>query len=343
MNAVALALCVSKNFFTNVWIDALAPYARSFFSSNDAEGLAFAALNKCEEAVTPKDLDEDEDHGEDLCNCKFSLAYGAKILLNRTALRLKRGRRYGLCGANGCGKSTLMRAISNEQFEGFPPRSALKTVYVEHDIDGSEADTPLVEFMLSSTGVETQDAAEVKHILLEYGFSELMVTKMAIGELSGGWKMKLVLARAMLMNADILLLNEPTNYLDVVNVAWLENYLLGLKTMTSIIVSHDFSFLDHVCSDIIHYEPNYKLKCYNGNLSQFVKKSTSCRLVLLFGRYTDLVYVPRAWVPGGHQDQGARHFEDEERRFPVRGVREEAVAGYLYAVFAGLACGGYRV
>ncbi|KAG1435808.1 hypothetical protein G6F56_013826 [Rhizopus delemar] len=122
----------------------------SFYTAEDAEALAIAALNKCEEAVTPKDLEEEDDEGEDLCNCEFSLAYGAKILLNRTALRLKRGRRYGLCGANGCGKSTLMRAIANEQVEGFPPRSELKTVYVEHDIDGSEADTPLVDFILAS-------------------------------------------------------------------------------------------------------------------------------------------------------------------------------------------------
>ncbi|KAI8356156.1 armadillo-type protein [Blakeslea trispora] len=272
MNDIALSLCVAKNFFKDVWIKSLSPYAKAFYAASDAENLAFTALNKCEEAVTPKDAEEEDDEGEDLCNCEFSLAYGAKILLNRTALRLKRGRRYGLCGANGCGKSTLMRAIANEQVEGFPPRSELKTVYVEHDIDGSEADTPLVDFILASEGVETKDPEQVRKILLEYGFSELMVTKMAIGELSGGWKMKLALARAMLMNADILLLDEPTNHLDVVNVAWLENYLLGLKTVTSIIVSHDSGFLDHVCSDIIHYEPNYKLKRYKGNLSEFVKK-----------------------------------------------------------------------
>ncbi|KAG0765971.1 hypothetical protein G6F57_004957 [Rhizopus arrhizus] len=272
LNDIALTLCVSKNFFKNIWIESLAPYAKSFLSGPDAEGLAISALNKCEEAVTPKDPEEEDEEGEDLCNCEFSLAYGAKILLNRTALRLKRGRRYGLCGANGCGKSTLMRAIANEQVEGFPPRSELKTVYVEHDIDGSEADTPLVDFILASEGVETKDPEQVRKILLDYGFSEQMVTKMAIGELSGGWKMKLALARAMLMNADILLLDEPTNHLDVVNVAWLENYLLGLKTVTSIIVSHDSGFLDHVCSDIIHYEPNYKLKRYKGNLSEFVRK-----------------------------------------------------------------------
>ena len=63
---------------------------------------------------------EEEEPGEDLCNCEFSLAYGAKILLNMAKLRLKKGKRYGLCGPNGAGKSTLMRAIANGQVEGFP-------------------------------------------------------------------------------------------------------------------------------------------------------------------------------------------------------------------------------
>ena len=74
---------------------------------------------------------------------------GGKILLNNSRLWLKRGRRYGLCGPNGCGKSTLMRAIANGQLEGFPPKEELRTVYVEHDIDSSEADTPVVEFVYS--------------------------------------------------------------------------------------------------------------------------------------------------------------------------------------------------
>eukprot|EP00879_Flechtneria_rotunda_P033022 GHRR01036538.1.p1 GENE.GHRR01036538.1~~GHRR01036538.1.p1 ORF type:complete len:115 (-),score=20.52 GHRR01036538.1:54-398(-) len=56
-----------------------------------------------------------EEEGEELCNCEFSLAYGAKILLNNATMRLIRGRRYGLCGPNGVGKSTLMRAIANGQ------------------------------------------------------------------------------------------------------------------------------------------------------------------------------------------------------------------------------------
>ncbi len=68
-------------------------------------------------------------------------------------------------------------------------------------------------------------------------------------------------ARAMLMKADIMLLDEPTNHLDVKNVAWLEEYLTHLPDVTSMVVSHDSGFLDHVCTGIIHYE-NRKLKHY---------------------------------------------------------------------------------
>lgn len=83
--------------------------------------------------------------------------------------------------------------------------------------------------------------------------------------------MKLAMARAMLQDADILLLDEPTNHLDVVNVKWVEDYLNGLKNVTSIIVSHDSGLLERVCTHIIQIE-NLKLKLHKGNLSEFVKK-----------------------------------------------------------------------
>ena len=76
----------------------------------------------------------EEEEGEELCDCRFSLAYGGKILLTNARLRLQRGRRYGLCGANGVGKSTLLRSISRGHLEGFPPLDVLRTVYVEHDL-----------------------------------------------------------------------------------------------------------------------------------------------------------------------------------------------------------------
>jgi elongation factor 3 len=90
-----------------------------------------------------------QEEGEELCNCEFSLAYGAKILLNNALMRLIRGRRYGLCGPNGVGKSTLMRAIANGQVEGFPPADELRTVYVEHDIQAALADLNVVDFVFA--------------------------------------------------------------------------------------------------------------------------------------------------------------------------------------------------
>ena len=102
---------------------------------------------------------------------------------------------------------------------------------------------------------------EVGKALTELGFTDLMQHS-PVASLSGGWKMKLALARAMLYKAQIMLLDEPTNHLDVKNVAWLENYLISLKDVTSVMVSHDSGFLDHVCQSIIHYEPNRKLRIY---------------------------------------------------------------------------------
>ncbi|KAI7093284.1 ABC transporter domain-containing protein, partial [Hortaea werneckii] len=91
-----------------------------------------------------------------------------------------------------------------------------------------------------------------------------------VGSLSGGWKMKLALARAMIMNADVFLLDEPTNHLDVGNVKWLQEYLKSHTEISSLIVSHDSGFLDEVCTDIYNYESK-KLVHYKGNLSELVK------------------------------------------------------------------------
>jgi len=258
------------------WITQVTPYLAAA-GSTAASAAARQVLGLLEEehhAATHAGAEEDEP-GEDLCNCEFSLAYGAKILLNMARLRLKKGHRYGLCGPNGAGKSTLMRAIANGQVEGFPPPTELKTVYVEHDIDSEEADTPALDYVASDPQLAGTSREEVAAMLTSVGFSQEYQQK-AVGSLSGGWKMKLALARAILLKAQILLLDEPTNHLDVHNVAWLQNYLIGLKDVTAMIVSHDSTFLDAVCTNIIHYE-NRKLRTYRGNLSEFVKLKPEAR------------------------------------------------------------------
>lgn len=265
---LAVNLVNAKNFDTSEW-GSLAPYLAYLSATPEPAVVAseWAVKSSSDEGDDEDALDEEEE-GEDLCNCQFSLAYGAKILLNTAQLRLKRGRRYGLCGKNGTGKSTLMRAIQNGQVEGFPSPDVVRTFYVEHDIDGSEEDTTILDFILSDKRI-LAEKSEIIETLASVGFDEVRQGS-SIGSLSGGWKMKLALARAILFKADILLLDEPTNHLDVVNVAWLENYLTSLKTCTSIIVSHDSGFLNNVITDVIHLN-RFKLRRYRGNLEDFVK------------------------------------------------------------------------
>jgi elongation factor 3 len=120
---------------------------------------------------------------------------------------------------------------SSSQVEGFPSPDEVRTFYVEHDIDGTEEETTVLNFILESKSIQA-GREEVIETLASVGFDDVRQSQ-GIGALSGGWKMKLALARAILFKADILLLDEPTNHLDVVNVAWLENYLTSLKTCTS--------------------------------------------------------------------------------------------------------------
>nr|POE61073.1 elongation factor 3 [Quercus suber] len=227
-------------------------------------------------AILENEAEPDEEEGEDLCNCTFNLAYGAKILLNQTNLRLKRGQRYGLLGPNGSGKTTLMRAINNEQVEGFPKQSEVKTVYVEHDLDSDDTEMTTIEWTkmkLDKAGLALSEDS-IRKTLIEFGFVEMQINGV-ITALSGGWKMKLALARAVFEKPDILLLDEPTNHLDVKNVKWLEDYLTT-SPCTSIIISHDSKFLDNVVQHVIHYE-RFKLKRYRGKLSEFVKRVPSAK------------------------------------------------------------------
>ncbi|CCH60937.1 hypothetical protein TBLA_0D04410 [Henningerozyma blattae CBS 6284] len=270
--AVAGDLIDERVIDQQAWFTHILPYMTVFLHERTAKDILDDFRKQAVDNIpVGPNFDDEEDEGEDLCNCEFSLAYGAKILLNKTQLRLKRGRRYGLCGPNGAGKSTLMRAVANGQVDGFPTQEECRTVYVEHDIDGTHSETSVLDFVFQGN-VGTKEVITAK--LLEFSFSEEMIN-MPIASLSGGWKMKLALARAVLKNADILLLDEPTNHLDTVNVAWLVNYL-NTCGITSIIVSHDSGFLDNVCQYIIHYE-GLKLRKYKGNLSEFVKKCPTAK------------------------------------------------------------------
>jgi len=273
---VKVASFIAKNVDADDedWKDDMVPAIKAATGKTGDEAALMASQLKAELAANASDaevMEDDDNDAEKLCDCRFSLAYGSRILLNNARLNLKRGMRYGIVAAKSAGKTTLLRSISNGQLEGFPVDTC-KTVFVEHDIQASQARMNVIEFTLDTIGDEGVSEDDVKNILTDIGFTQIMQTG-PITSLSGGWKMKLALARAMLRKADILLLDEPTNHLDVVNVQWVVDYLTGdvCTNVTSLIVSHDTKFLDNVATHIIHFDA-LKLNNYVGNLSKFVER-----------------------------------------------------------------------
>lgn len=287
----------TQEFDSSTWIDSLSPYLSTLpaFCDSNADTVIekFRSLSeKATLAFDDEDSDDDDSGGEELCNIRFSLAYGGKILLHQTKLRLIRGRTYSLLGPNGAGKTTLMTAINNGKLEGWPMH--LRTEYVD---SGSNVD-PVYEakivfdHLVSSTGKSKE---ECENMLKQLKFTDTMMNG-TIGELSGGWQMKLRLAKAVLIDADILLLDEPTNHLDHGTVEWLTNYLIALTDTTVICVSHDTQFMEKICTDVIHYEhraawgPHRRLVHYRGKMSAFVEKQPQAKHYFELAT-TDLKFV----------------------------------------------------
>jgi len=230
---------------------------------------------------------------------KFSIAAKGKDLFTNASLLIAQGRKYGLVGPNGHGKTTLLRHIGNralqippnidvlycEQEVGADERSALQTV-----LDSDEKRTELLKKAetlekeqekgknvaeelgevydeLRAIGAD-QAEPKARRLLAGLGFDKDMQDR-STNKFSGGWRMRVSLARALFIEPTLLMLDEPTNHLDLNAVIWLDNYLQMYKK-TLLIVSHDQSFLDNVCTDIIHLD-QCKLWYYKGNYSMFKK------------------------------------------------------------------------
>jgi elongation factor 3 len=253
---------------------------------------------KLEQASKPvEEVEEEDEEGVDLYKGNFSLAYGTLTLLRDAKMRLKRNKFYGLLGPNQCGKTTLMRAIVNEQLEGFPKRDELKSIFVEHEIPEEEVGVQDDGFPILSVDkpgwwwvvhtcndvykMETPvNEAQVKELMKETGFGYAGGPDCAahmdnpVTTYSGGWKMKMQLCAAKLMNADVLMLDEPTGHLDVNNIKWLEDWLEAFPG-SIICTSHFSPFLDKMCTHILDFQDR-KLKTFKGVkgqcLAQFVEK-----------------------------------------------------------------------
>ncbi|CAG9838016.1 unnamed protein product [Diabrotica balteata] len=230
----------------------------------------------------------------------FSISAKGNDLFVNANLLIAQGRHYGLVGPNGHGKTTLLRHVAQRAFD-IPPN--IDILYCEQEVvadDNTAVETVLaadvkrndllaeckkLEAAANSGDLEIQerlnevyselkaigaDSAEprARRILAGLGFDKEMQDR-ATKNFSGGWRMRVSLARALYIEPTLLLLDEPTNHLDLNAVIWLDNYLQAWKK-TLLIVSHDQSFLDNVCNEIIHLD-NKKLYYYKGNYSMFKK------------------------------------------------------------------------
>lgn len=231
---------------------------------------------------------------------KFSISARGKDLFVNANLNITAGRRYGLVGPNGMGKTTLLTHIAARKL-AIP--SNIDVLLCEQDVEASEspafdvvlkADKKRLQLLeeearlvaLSENGDEaaTEKLKEVyveleaigaasaesrvRRILAGLGFTTEMQQR-PVNHFSGGWRMRVSLARALFMEPTLLMLDEPTNHLDLNAVIWLDNYLQNWKK-TLLVVSHDQYFLDSVCTDIIHLDQQ-KLYYYRGNYDQFKK------------------------------------------------------------------------
>ncbi|HSD52672.1 MAG TPA: ATP-binding cassette domain-containing protein [Burkholderiales bacterium] len=229
---------------------------------------------------------------------KVSLRRGAKLLLEGVDAAIHPGERVGLVGPNGCGKSSLFALIRDELHADageleIPPGWVI--AYVAQEAFG--LDRPAIEFVMDGDAELRRIEAELAaaeaggdgerlaaahdtyaHIegyaararaaaLLDgLGFAQDDFAR-RVGEFSGGWRMRLNLARTLMCRSDLLLLDEPTNHLDLDAVVWLEGWLASYRG-TLIVVSHDREFLDAVATAVVHIDGR-RLRRYSGNYSAF--------------------------------------------------------------------------
>jgi len=227
----------------------------------------------------------------------FSVTFYGAELLQDTKLELSCGNRYGLMGVNGCGKSTLLACLGNREV---PIQDHIDIYYLAREIPASEktaleavmeADEERIklEALAEMLALETDDASQeylmqvyerlddlgadtaesrAAHLLMGLQFTPAMQNKKC-KDFSGGWRMRVALARALFLKPHLLLLDEPTNHLDLEACVWLEEELKTYPTIL-LIVSHSQDFLNGVCTSIMHMDLR-KLKIYGGNYDQFMK------------------------------------------------------------------------
>ncbi|HCN71658.1 MAG TPA: ABC transporter [Pusillimonas sp.] len=227
-----------------------------------------------------------------------TLRRGSKVLLDKTSVSLNPGEKVGLVGRNGAGKSSLFALLNgtlhddgvefsipaqwrmSQVAQDMPETEQSATDFVvegdtvllaaQAEVDASEASDDGMRMAYAYTALHDAGAhdarARAQSLILGLGFSVAQLDN-PVNSFSGGWRMRLQLARALMCPSDLLLLDEPTNHLDLDALVWLEAWLKNYAG-TMVVISHDREFLDSVTNVTLHID-NGMLVRYGGNYSKF--------------------------------------------------------------------------
>jgi ATPase subunit of ABC transporter with duplicated ATPase domains len=247
-----------------------------------------------------------------LSTSNVSIQFGAKPLFEGVTVKFGDGNRYGLIGANGCGKSTLMKILAgdlepssgevmlqqglrlgklNQNQFAYEDERVLDVVMQGHvEMWNAMQERDRIYANPEATDDDYMRAAELEAKFAEYGGYDAearaaaLLTEAGIDpsyhngpmrEVAPGWKLRVLLAQALFSKPDVLLLDEPTNNLDIHTIGWLEN-VLNRYDATMIIISHDRHFLNAVCTHMADLDYG-QLKIYPGNYDDFMLASTQAR------------------------------------------------------------------
>jgi ATP-binding cassette subfamily F protein 3 len=197
----------------------------------------------------------------------ISKAYGEKVILKKTSATINRGDKIALIGANGKGKSTLLRVISGtEQIEGErrTGHNVIESFFAQHQLESLNVENTLID-ELKATGT-TKTEMELRSVLGCFLFSGEEVFK-KIKVLSGGEKSRVALAKVLISEANFLLLDEPTNHLDMQSVNILIQALQQYEG-TYVVVSHDRYFVSNIANKIWYIE-DHEIKEYPGSFDEY--------------------------------------------------------------------------
>jgi ATP-binding cassette subfamily F protein uup len=246
--------------------------------------------------------------------------FGSRPLFQGLRFGLFEGERIGLIGPNGAGKSTLLRILAGEEEAdagSVVRRKGLRLAYVPQDEDFPNAELSVrscLEDVLGDLPLdEGSRSARLEAALSQAGFAD---PAQPLGRLSGGWRKRLSILRGVLREPELLLLDEPSNHLDLEGVLWLEA-LLEAQRFSFVVVTHDRRFLEQVCNRVMDLDPRHPggLFSVDGSYSRFLEKREE---QLVAGRQQEaslakLVRMELEWLRRGPKARGTKQQARSDR------------------------------